>query len=57
MTPIQPSPSPWEAWVQLLSPLEGTELGLDQVSVRVREKKDLGSGLGLDLIGVRVSEA
>ena len=41
--------------MQLLSPPEGTELSLDQVSVRVRVKKDLGSGLGLDIFGVRVS--
>ena len=37
-----------------MSPLEGIELGLDQVSVRVRVNKDLGSGLGLDVIGARV---
>ena len=41
--------------MQLFSPLEGTELGLDQVSVRVRVKNDLWSGLGLDVFGVRVS--
>ena len=41
--------------MQLFSPLEGTELGLDQLSVRVRAKKDVGSGLGLDVFGVRVS--
>ena len=41
--------------MQLLSPLEGTELGLDYVSVMVRVKKYLGSGLGLDVVGVRVS--
>ena len=55
MAPIKPPPSPWQAWVQLFSPLEGTELGLDWVSVRVRVKKDLGSGLGLDVLLVRVS--
>ena len=55
VTPILPPPSPWESRVQLLSPMEGTELGLDQVSVRVRVKKDLGSGLWLDIVGVRVS--
>ena len=38
-----------------MSPLEGTELGLDQLSVRDRAKKDVGSGLGLDDFGVRVS--
>ena len=41
--------------MQLLSPLEGTELGLDQLSVRVRVKNDLGSGVGLDVFGVRIS--
>ena len=37
-----------------MSLLEGTELGLDQVTVRVRVKKDLGSGRELDVFGVRV---
>ena len=41
--------------MQLLSPLEGAELGLDQLSVRVRAKKDVGSGLWLDDFGVMVS--
>ena len=38
-----------------MSLLEGTELGLDQVTVRVRVKKDLGSGIELGVFGVRVS--
>ena len=41
--------------MQLFSPVEGTVLGLDQLSVRDRAKKDVGSGLGLDDFGVRVS--
>ena len=41
--------------MQLFSPLDGKELDLDQVSVRVRVKNDLGSGLGLNVFGVRVS--
>ena len=55
MIPVQAPPCPWEAWVQLLTPLEGTELGLDEFRVRVRVKKDLGSGFELQVVGVRVS--
>ena len=54
MTPIQPPHAPGGLGAALV-PAEGTELGFDQVSVRVRVKNDLGSGLELDVVGVRVS--
>ena len=48
------SPQALGGLVQVLSPVEGTERGLDQLSVRDRAKKDVRSGLGLDDFGVRV---
>ena len=49
------SPKPLGGLGAAVVPARGTELGLDQVSVRVRVKKVLGCWLGLVVFGVRVS--